>query len=54
MEVLKKSRLADEQRVTILRKADKAPVAEVANRHGISEQTIYNLRSIWAALIAHL
>ena len=30
--------------VTILREADKAPVAEVAKKQGISEQTIYNWR----------
>jgi putative transposase len=27
--------------VKILREADKAPVAEVAKKHGISDQTIY-------------
>lgn len=30
--------------VTILREADKAPVAEVAKKHGVSEQTIYTWR----------
>jgi len=54
MEALKKSRLADERMVTIPRKADKAPVTEVAKNHGIPEQTICNQRSIWAVLIAHL
>lgn len=43
MEVMKKSRFADEQMVTILHE-DKAPVVEVAKKHGISEQTIYNGR----------
>lgn len=38
---MKKSRLTDEQMVTILRKVDKSPVAEVAKKHGISEQTSY-------------
>ena len=27
--------------VKILREADKSPVAEVAKKHGISEQTVY-------------
>lgn len=54
MKALKKPRLADAWRVAIPRKADKVPVPEVAKKHGISEQTIHNQRSIWAALIAHL
>ena len=38
---MKKSRFTDEQMVTILRKVDKSPVADVAKKHGISEQTSY-------------
>jgi len=46
MKALKNPRLADEQMVRIRRKADKASVAEIAKKHGISEQTIYNYGSI--------
>ncbi|OQX66722.1 MAG: hypothetical protein B6A08_19085 [Sorangiineae bacterium NIC37A_2] len=38
---MKKSRFSDEQIVKILREVDKSTVAEVAKKHGISEQTIY-------------
>jgi putative transposase len=41
---LKKSRYSDEQIVRILREADKAPIAEVAKKHGVSEQSIYGWR----------
>jgi putative transposase len=41
---MKKSRYSDEQIVRILREADKAPIAEVGKRHGVSEQSIYSWR----------
>lgn len=41
---MKKSRYSEEQIVRILRETDKEPVAEVAKRHGVSEQSIYGWR----------
>ena len=41
---MRQSRFKDEQIVGIVRESDKEPVATVAKRHGISEQTIYTWR----------
>lgn len=41
---MKRARFMDEQIVRILQEADKAPVSEVAKRHGVSEPSIYAWR----------
>ena len=38
--------------VKILREADKAPIAEVAKKHGVSEQTLYVWRRRFGAMNA--
>ena len=44
--------LTDEQMVAILREADRAPIASVAKKHGISEQSIYTWRRKFGAFQA--
>lgn len=49
---MRKPRFTDEQMMNILRETDHDPVAQVAKRHGISDQTLYTWRKRFGGMSA--
>jgi hypothetical protein len=47
---MRKSRFSEDEMVKILREADKTPVAEVAKKYAVAEQTIYIWRQRFGRL----
>ena len=47
---MRKGKFTEEQMVAIPREADRRPVAAVAKKHGVSEQTIYTWRKRFGAM----
>jgi putative transposase len=49
---MRKSRFSDEQKVAILREAERTSVAAAAGKHGLSEQAIYTWKRRFGTLEA--
>ena len=49
---MRKSKFTDDQMVKILRETDRSPVAAVAKKHDVSEQTIYAWKKRFGSMTA--